>query len=205
MYHPFYDDNKPVASENALHSCYWRSLELASDLQCRNIVIPPLYPDYLYNEELAVHMMSRTLRRFLERSPESFMSVVLVTLNEAQMMTYTTIMTMYFPRDAIDEKFSMKYVPYYTGDEAGATVVKVRKCTLTQWINPLQNLLNKMYARNDSIQIRTVELRDGYVEEEAFVELGGDDKGGVMDNIIESGVLLLFFSPSNLSLQKQIK
>ncbi|ETO04170.1 hypothetical protein RFI_33228 [Reticulomyxa filosa] len=169
---PFYDDKRPVASENALQSCYWRSLELASDLQCRSIVIPPLYPDRLYSEELAVHMMSRTLRRFLERCPESFMSVVIVTLNESQMMTYTTIMTMYFPRDTIDEKFAMKYVPYYTGDESGSTVVKARKCTLAQWVNPLQNLLHKLHASSDGIQIRTVESGDGYAEEEALHELG---------------------------------
>eukprot|EP01083_Nonionella_stella_P200684 734721_1 len=126
---PKYDDRYPVASENAINSCYWRSLELATDYQCKTIVLPSIYPPNFFSEQLAIHILARTLRRFLERYHEKiiFESIVICIDSELQMQLYTRIFTIYFPRDAIDLKYSNKYMPSYTGNNSGGTCVKLRK------------------------------------------------------------------------------
>ena len=58
---PLYDERYPVASENALHSCYWKSLELASDLKCESIILPILYPNKYFSEHLACHIITNNL------------------------------------------------------------------------------------------------------------------------------------------------
>lgn len=152
---PRYDDRYPVASENAMNSCYWRSLEIACDLQCKTIVFPSIYPPKFFSEQLAIHILSRTLRRFLERYQSvSFQSVVICVDNEDQMQLYTRIFTIYFPRDNIDLKYSQKYMPAYTGNISGGTVVKLRRqnIELSPLINPTQNInANRLsYLPNNS-------------------------------------------------------
>ena len=58
------------------------------------------------------------------------------------MQLYTRIMTIYFPRDDIDVRYSMKYMPFYTGNDRGATVVRMRSQKIVD--NPLN------HRRNDS-------------------------------------------------------
>ena len=143
---PRYDDRYPVASENAMNSCYWRSLEIACDLECKTIVFPSIYPPKFFSEQLAIHILSRTLRRFLERYQSvSFESVVVCVDNEDQMQLYTRIFTIYFPRDHIDLKYSQKYMPAYTGNISGGTVVKIRRQKIE-----LSPLVNKAQINNNN-------------------------------------------------------
>ena len=55
---PILDERYPVASENAIHNCYWKCLELATDLNCRTICLPPIYPTNFFSEHLAIHILS---------------------------------------------------------------------------------------------------------------------------------------------------
>eukprot|EP01084_Bolivina_argentea_P302655 522445_1 len=148
---PKYDDRYPVASENAMNSCYWQSLEIASDLNCKTIVFPSIYPPKFFSEQLAIHILARTVRRFLERYHESisFESIVICVESEQQMSIYTRIFTIYFPRDAIDLKYSAKYMPAYTGNACGGTVVKLRKQHIE--LSPLSGSVHEDRANQSSI------------------------------------------------------
>ena len=156
---PRYENRYPVASENAMNSCVWRSLEIACDLNCKTIVFPSIYPPKFFSEQLAIHILSRTLRRFLERYQSvSFKSVVICVDNEEQMQLYTRIFTIYFPRDDIDLKYSQKYMPAYTGNISGGTVVKLRKHDIE--LSPLvyntmnnNNNQNVMLPNNSNIAL----------------------------------------------------
>lgn len=113
---PTYNDRYPVASENAMNSCYWRSLELANDLKCKSIVFLPICPPNFYSQHLSIHILSRTLRRFLERAPNSSLKSVVICIEQHDHLElYMRIITVYFPRDYIDLKYSHKYLPAYTG------------------------------------------------------------------------------------------
>jgi len=164
---PKYDDRYPVASENAMHGCYWRSMEIAADLCCKSIVFPCIYPEKLFSQQLAIHICARTLRRFLERFAESVgIEAVVICVEDAQtMQLFLRIFTIYFPRDEIDLKYSQKYMPAYTGNASGCTVVKSRRLNLE--LSPLQDLdaannevrvLNANRQRRERIDYETYDI-----------------------------------------------
>ena len=78
---PKYSQRFQTAAENALHGCVRRSLEVLLDHGLHTIAFPLLTPERKeYPIEPAVHVILRTLRKFLERYGEKTLHKVIICL-----------------------------------------------------------------------------------------------------------------------------
>ena len=98
---PRYRKQYAAAAESALHWCYRMSLQLCRDHGLRSVAFLPLHDAVRkrYPDEEAVHVVLRTIRRFLERRDAAPLDVVMLLLpSDTDVETYSRLAPLYFPR-----------------------------------------------------------------------------------------------------------
>ncbi|GAB5356124.1 hypothetical protein AAMO2058_000264100 [Amorphochlora amoebiformis] len=117
-----------TAAENALHSCYRRSLEQTVEIKKRSMAFCVINTESKgYPREQACHVAVRTIRRFLEKYIEKIDTVVLAMDNDIDLAIYNAVMPLYFPRDPNEEKKAVKKLPKDIGNALGGTTIKERE------------------------------------------------------------------------------
>jgi O-acetyl-ADP-ribose deacetylase (regulator of RNase III) len=128
---PRYNEQYKTAAENALHFCYRNALRVCKEQKFNSIGITAVYTRRKrYPREAAVHIVLRTLRRFMNKFPEALEDVVLCMEDLEDQQLYAKLLPLYFPRSREEEKwawgeFTSNNVKL--GDEDGETVIEERK------------------------------------------------------------------------------
>ncbi|OQR89294.1 hypothetical protein ACHHYP_06368 [Achlya hypogyna] len=129
---PRYNAKYSVAAENALHGCYRNALRVAKEERARSIAFPCVYTKKKgYPREDATHVALRTVRRFLEHYPDDFDFVIFCVDDAQDMLLYSRLLPLYFPRNMDELSVSAAQFTAHTewtvGDAFGEPVIEERK------------------------------------------------------------------------------
>lgn len=80
-----------------------------------------------YPPENGAHIAIRTVRRFLEKYGQSLDLIVFCMDRDEDIVLYSSILPLYFPRSSEEESKVMSLLPEDTGNENGETVIEERK------------------------------------------------------------------------------
>lgn len=127
---PRYSEKYRTAAENALHSCYRRSLEILKEHGLRSIAFTVVNTERKgYPRQSAAHIAFRTIRRFLEQYGEGIETVILVADPENRAV-YQRVLPLYFPRTPAEEELAVTFLPADVGNQLGETVIAERQIRL---------------------------------------------------------------------------
>jgi ganglioside-induced differentiation-associated protein 2 len=122
-----------TAAENALHGCYRRSLEIASEHGLDSVAFPLVNTERKgYPKEAAAHIAIRTVRRFLEKYDNAAVSTVVFCMDKDEdVEVYSQVLPLYFPRNKAEEIRAKSLLPADTGNELGESVIAERKIRIS--------------------------------------------------------------------------
>jgi O-acetyl-ADP-ribose deacetylase (regulator of RNase III) len=125
---PRYNVRYQTAAENALHHCYFHALEELVDAGLRSIAFCCVNTERKsYPPQDAVHIIARTVRRFLEKYGNKIDAVCFVFQNAAERQPYDDVLPLYFPRSKPEQFRAVPLLPADTGNDFGETVVAERQ------------------------------------------------------------------------------
>ncbi len=124
---PRYNARYKTAAENALHSCYRGCVQVAKENRLRSIAFCVINSEKRgYPRDEGAHIALRTLRRSLEHFRLDFDRIVFCVDNEADLALYSSLMAVYFPRNAAELRAAAAVLPEECGNEWGETVIEER-------------------------------------------------------------------------------
>lgn len=123
---PKYNAKFRTAAESALHSSYWRVLQMLPEHGLTTLGLCPIHSARRgYPLEDGAHLTLRTLRRFLELYGDSVELVVLV-MEGTELGMYEQLLPLYFPRTEWEECMAQRALPRDVGGPNGEPLLPER-------------------------------------------------------------------------------
>jgi hypothetical protein len=125
-----------TAAENALHNCYRSCLQLAVEHRLASLALPIVNSERRgYPPENGAHIALRTVRRFLEHPQGRGLSAVVFALDrDEDVLLYSRLLPLYFPRSRAEELAVAASLPADTGNEWGETCLPERQIRIGQFL-----------------------------------------------------------------------
>lgn len=124
---PRYNVKYMTAAESALYSCYRNALQLCREHSIRTLGLSCIHTmRRSYPPEQGAHIALRTVRRFLEKYPDSLDALLFVCTSDT-VEIYRQLMPLYFPRSIKEEEEAVSLLPQDIGNEEGEPVIKERQ------------------------------------------------------------------------------
>lgn len=134
---PRYQHKFHTAAMQSLFNCYFNVLQAARKANFGVLALGSLaLPGHGFAEEVAAHLGIRVIRRFLEKFPDAFHSIVLVMDNGHQMQIYKSILKLYFPRSKDEAILQCYRLPVNLGDDhtgqpgVPERAIRIKECPL---------------------------------------------------------------------------
>ncbi|XP_055889502.1 protein GDAP2 homolog [Biomphalaria glabrata] len=125
---PRYNLKYVTAAESALFSCYRTILQICKEAEIRTLGLGAIHSARRnYPPDKGAHIAIRTVRRFLEKFPESFDLIIFVCSHQEIFDIYSKILPLYFPRDSSEEEYAFDNLPSDIGNGDGEPVIKERQ------------------------------------------------------------------------------
>ncbi|XP_065288372.2 protein GDAP2 homolog isoform X1 [Dermacentor albipictus] len=123
---PKYNVKFHTAAETALHSSYWRVLQMIPEHGLRTLGLCPIHSmRRSYPATEGAHIALRTLRRFLERHGDT-VDLIVVTVEGGEVGTYEQLLPLYFPRTSLEEEHARQRLPKDIGGPLGEPLLPER-------------------------------------------------------------------------------
>ncbi|KAI6656501.1 Protein GDAP2-like [Oopsacas minuta] len=136
-----------TAAETALFSCYHRILIESHARNLEILAIPSIHSvERGYPPEQGTHIALRTVRRYLERYPNSFQKIVFNIRPEDEVI-YNTLMKAYFPRTQTELQLACYKVQKNIGNEKGEIIYEGREIRVMG--DPLELLHSEQITQED--------------------------------------------------------
>ncbi|CAL1537371.1 unnamed protein product [Lymnaea stagnalis] len=124
---PRYNIRYVTAAESALFSCYRTILQICKEAEIRTLGLGAIHTlKRNYPPDKGAHIAIRTVRRFLEKFPDSF-DLIVFSCTEENLDVYNAILPLYFPRNSSEEDYAFDHLPSDVGNEDGEPVIKERQ------------------------------------------------------------------------------
>ncbi|BFZ24838.1 hypothetical protein BsWGS_27877 [Bradybaena similaris] len=151
---PRYNTRYITAAEGALFSCYRNILQICRELEIRTIGLGAAHTlRRSYPPDKGAHIAIRTVRRFLEKFPETF-DLIIFACNDENIEVYRQILPLYFPRDSSEEDEAFDSLPSDIGNEDGEPVIKERQI----------RIIDKPLSRGSEDVEQTVDLNKEFAQ-----------------------------------------
>eukprot|EP00759_Apiculatamorpha_spiralis_P031798 PhF_6_TR33583/c0_g1_i1/m.49011 len=130
---PRYSDKYQNAALNMLHACYRACLVQCVANKCRTMCIPPIHSDIKgFTATHAVHVVLRTIRRYLERFHTEIDKIVLCFYRLEDYEVYVNAMPYYYPRSPAElKKFPQSTLGEDIGGPNGEVALSDRSIRIT--------------------------------------------------------------------------
>ncbi|XP_029845832.3 ganglioside-induced differentiation-associated protein 2 [Ixodes scapularis] len=123
---PKYNAKFRTAAESALHSSYWRVLQMLPEHGLATLGLCPIHSARRgYPLQDGAHLALRTLRRFLELHGDCVELVVLV-MEGTELGMYEQLLPLYFPRTQWEEHMAQRALPEDVGGPNGEPLLPER-------------------------------------------------------------------------------
>ncbi|KAH7986569.1 hypothetical protein HPB49_025901 [Dermacentor silvarum] len=123
---PKYNVKFHTAAETALHSSYWRVLQMIPEHGLRTLGLCPIHSmRRSYPTTEGAHIALRTIRRFLERHGDT-VDLIVVTVEGGEVGTYEQLLPLYFPRTSLEEQHAQRRLPKDIGGPRGEPLLPER-------------------------------------------------------------------------------
>ncbi|XP_076445634.1 protein GDAP2 homolog [Babylonia areolata] len=124
---PRYNIKYITAAESALYCSYRNTLQLCRENAIRSLGLACIHTmRRSYPPEEGAHIAIRTVRRFLEKFPDTLDSLLFVC-NDETYEIYRKLLPLYFPRNIKEEEDSVSKLPKDLGNEDGEPVIQERQ------------------------------------------------------------------------------
>ena len=129
---PRYHEKYVTASLNMLHTCYRACLVQCVTQKFRSLALTPIHSEAKgFTTALAVNMVLRTLRRYMEKFAAHFDKIILCFSKRDDYEVYASTMSLYFPRSASELSRARSLLPEDIGGEMGEVVTMERKIPIS--------------------------------------------------------------------------
>lgn len=134
---PKYEERYRVAAENVLHGCYRNCLQAVAEHGLRTVAFAPVhnFERKQYPPKLAVPIVLRTVRRFLDQWGHLIDRVVLCAVMQHDIDAYESLLPLYFPRSRTEQARAVQRLPDDVGNHIGETVINERSITIASRID----------------------------------------------------------------------
>ncbi|XP_064473270.1 protein GDAP2 homolog [Ornithodoros turicata] len=124
---PKYNQKFHTAAETALHSSYWRVLQVMRENQLTTLGLCAIHSTRRgYPAAAGAHIALRTVRRFLELHGES-MECIAFVVEDIEVGTYESLLPLYFPRIPQEEEAACRLLPKDIGGACGEPLIPERQ------------------------------------------------------------------------------
>ncbi|XP_025098493.1 protein GDAP2 homolog [Pomacea canaliculata] len=124
---PRYNLKYITAAESALFSCYRNTLQLCRENGIRSLGLSCIHTlGRGYPPEGGAHIALRTVRRFLEKYPDTLDTLLFVCTDD-NLEVYRRLLPLYFPRSIKEEEESIPKLPKDIGNEDGEPIIEERQ------------------------------------------------------------------------------
>lgn len=123
---PKYNVKFHTAAETALHSSYWRVLQMLPEHGLRTLGLCPIHSvRRSYPTQEGAHLALRTVRRFLENHGDT-VDLIVLAVEGGEVGTYEQLLPLYFPRTSLEEEVAQRRLPKDIGGPRGEPVLPER-------------------------------------------------------------------------------
>uniref|UniRef100_A0A6M2CL89 Putative hismacro and sec14 domain-containing ovary overexpressed n=1 Tax=Rhipicephalus microplus TaxID=6941 RepID=A0A6M2CL89_RHIMP len=123
---PKYNVKFHTAAETALHSSYWRVLQMLPEHGLRTLGLCPIHSvRRSYPTQEGAHLALRTIRRFLESHGEA-VELIVLAVEGGEVGTYEQLLPLYFPRTTLEEEAAQRRLPKDIGGPHGEPMLPER-------------------------------------------------------------------------------
>lgn len=123
---PKYNTKFHTAAETALHSSYWRVLQMLPELGLRTLGLCPIHSmRRSYPPAEGAHIALRTIRRFLEKHGDT-VDLIVLAVEGTEVGTYEQLLPLYFPRTSLEEHQAQYQLPKDVGGPRGEPLLPER-------------------------------------------------------------------------------
>uniref|UniRef100_A0A023GKY6 Putative macro domain protein n=1 Tax=Amblyomma triste TaxID=251400 RepID=A0A023GKY6_AMBTT len=123
---PKYNTKFHTAAETALHSSYWRVLQMLPEHGLRTLGLCPIHSmRRSYPPAEGAHIALRTVRRFLEKHGDT-VDLIVLAVEGTEVGTYEQLLPLYFPRTSSEELQAQHQLPKDVGGPRGEPLLPER-------------------------------------------------------------------------------
>uniref|UniRef100_A0A1E1XDL0 Putative hismacro and sec14 domain-containing-containing protein n=1 Tax=Amblyomma aureolatum TaxID=187763 RepID=A0A1E1XDL0_9ACAR len=123
---PKYNTKFHTAAETALHSSYWRVLQMLPEHGLRTLGLCPIHSmRRSYPPAEGAHIALRTIRRFLEKHGDT-VDLIVLAVEGTEVGTYEQLLPLYFPRTSLEELQAQYQLPKDVGGPRGEPLLPER-------------------------------------------------------------------------------